>query len=465
MTGRAASMGRGIIDDVAARIVDDMAECVTRRLAAQGGDPALPQKPVGGLSLAATSPLGPFEEALLEEVDMREPSFTLTAGPTAATPRTLQALGQPIMFDYDPLFLEKFRELDRKVGELMRSSSDIVLMQGEAVLGLEAAARGLTRPGMKALNLVSGVYAAWFGDWLAEYGAEVVEVRVPYDEAVEPEAVRQALADNPDVELVAVVQSETPSGIHNPVGEIAAAVKEAGALLLVDAVSALGCEEVLVDEWGIDVCVAGPQKCLAGPPGMSLISVSSAAWEAMERNPNAPRGSFLSLLDWKERWVDTDRTKFLYTPSVVDVNGVDSVVDQVLEEGLDRCIARHQAAARAVRAGVQAMGLELWPRQERYAAGCVTAIRVPEGISRARTLEHIRERYGVMLSGGYGELSDKLFRIGHMGPAADSLYPAVAVAALGRGLKDLGADVQIGAGVEATLEAIGEAAERMVAPA
>jgi pyridoxamine---pyruvate transaminase len=396
---------------------------------------------------------------------MRDPSFTLTAGPTAATPRTLQALGQPIIFDYDPVFLEKFRELERKVGELMRSSDDIVLMQGEAVLGLEAAARALTRPGMKALNLVSGVYASWFGDWLREYGAEVVEVRVPYDEAVEAAAVRQALADNPEVELVAVVQSETPSGIHNPVAEIAPAVKEAGALLLVDAVSALGCEEVLVDEWGIDVCVVGPQKCLAGPPGMSLMSVSPAAWEAMESNPNAPRGSFLSLLDWKERWVDTDRTKFLYTPSVVDVNGVDSVVDQVLEEGLESCIARHQTAARAVRAGVQAMGLELWPRREDYAAGCVTAIRVPEGISRAGALEHIRERYGVMLSGGYGELADKLFRIGHMGPAADSLNPVVAVAALGRGLKDLGADVSIGAGVEATLEKIGEAAERAVTPA
>jgi pyridoxamine---pyruvate transaminase len=396
---------------------------------------------------------------------MRDPSFTLTAGPTAATPRTLQALGQPIIFDYDPVFLEKFRELERKVGELMRSSDDIVLMQGEAVLGLEAAARALTRPGMKALNLVSGVYAAWFGDWLREYGAEVIEVRVPYDEAVDAADVRQALDENPDVELVAVVQSETPSGIHNPVGEIAPAVKDAGALLLVDAVSALGCEEVLVDEWGIDVCVVGPQKCLAGPPGMSLMSVSPAAWEAMESNPNAPRGSFLSLLDWKERWVDTDRTKFLYTPSVVDVNGVDSVVDQVLEEGLESCIARHQTAARAVRAGVQAMGLELWPRREDYAAGCVTAIRVPEGISRAGALEHIRERYGVMLSGGYGELADKLFRIGHMGPAADSLNPVVAVAALGRGLKDLGADVSIGAGVEATLEKIGEAAERAVTPA
>jgi pyridoxamine---pyruvate transaminase len=396
---------------------------------------------------------------------MRDPSFTLTAGPTAATPRTLQALGQPIIFDYDPVFLEKFRELERKVGELMRSSDDIVLMQGEAVLGLEAAARALTRPGMKALNLVSGVYASWFGDWLREYGAEVIEVRVPYDEAVDAADVRRALADNPDVELVAVVQSETPSGIHNPVAEIAPAVKEAGALLLVDAVSALGCEEVLVDEWGIDVCVVGPQKCLAGPPGMSLISVSQAAWEAMERNPNAPRGSFLSLLDWKERWVDTDRTKFLYTPSVVDVNGVDSVVDQVLEEGLETCIARHQTAARAVRAGVQAMGLELWPRREDYAAGCVTAIRVPEGISRAGALEHIRERYGVMLSGGYGELADKLFRIGHMGPAADSLNPVVAIAALGRGLKDLGAEVRIGAGVEATLDAIAEAADRTVASA
>jgi pyridoxamine---pyruvate transaminase len=185
----------------------------------------------------------------------------------------------------------------------------------------------------------------------------------------------------------------------------------------------------------------------------------------MERNPGAPRGSFLSLLDWKQRWVDTDRTKFLYTPSVVDVNGVDSVVDQVLEEGLDACIARHQTAARAVRAGVQAMGLELWPRSEEYAAGCVTAIRVPEGVARAEALAHIRERYGVMLSGGYGELADKLFRIGHMGPAADSLNPVVAVGALGRGLKDLGADVQIGEGLEATLEVIGQAAERTASPA
>ena len=111
------------------------------------------------------------------------------------------------------------------------------------------------------------------------------------------------------------------------------------------------------------------------------------------------------------------------------------------------------------------MGLELWPRREEYAAGCVTAVRVPEGVSRAAALQHIRERYGVMLSGGYGELADKLFRLGHMGPAANSLNPLVAVSALGRGLADLGVDVQIGAGAEATLEVIAEVAERAVTTA
>ena len=253
-----------------------------------------------------------------------------------------------------------------------------------------------------------------------------------------------------------------PRGSTTPWARSLRGPSDAGALLLVDAVSALGCEEVLVDEWGIDVCVAGPQKCLAGPPGMSLMSIRpprGRRWSATRARRAAPSSPCST---GSTDWVDSDRTKFLYTPSVVDVNGVDSVVDQVLDEGLDTCIARHQTAARAVRAGVQAMGLELWARREAYAAGCVTAIRVPEGIGRADALAHIRDRYGVMLSGGYGELADKVFRIGHMGPAADSLNPVVAVSALGRGLKDLGADVRIGAGVEATLEVIGEAAERTV---
>lgn len=388
---------------------------------------------------------------------MRGPEFTLTAGPTMASPRVLAALGSPITFDYDPVFLELFRDTERLAAEAYGTTGDVVLMQGEAVLGLEAAARALVKPGMRCLNLVSGVYAAWFGDWLREYGAEVHELRVPYDEAIDADAVAHELLTLGAVEMVAVVHSETPSGIENPLGAIAPLAHDHGALMLADVVSSLGGATLLIDEWNVDVAVAGPQKCLAGPPGMSLISVSERAWKAIEANPAAPRGSFLSLLDWKHKWIEGGRTAFPYTPSVSDVHGVHAALVEALEdEGIEGSVARHLRAARSVRAGVGALGLELWPRSEAYAANCVTAVRTPSGISVADLLTHVRERYGVMLSGGYGELKDKVVRLGHMGPASRSLYPLVAVAAFGRGLADLGVSVDLGAGAAAVMDVLGE---------
>ncbi len=394
---------------------------------------------------------------------MREPSFTLTAGPTGAWPSVQAAMGAPLVYDYDPVFLERFARTERKVAQLFRTSGDVVLMQGEAVLGLEAAARALVRPGMTALNLVSGVYAKWFGLWLEEYGAELVEVEVPYDEAVDPAAVARALADHPETALVAVVHSETPSGVLNPLHEIAEVVRTHGALMVADVVSSLGGEELDVDGWGLDLCVAGPQKCLAGPPGMSLVSVSDRAWEAIRANPAAPRGSFLSLLDWKDRWIEGGRTGFPYTPSVVDVAGVEAACDVVLGMGLDASIAMHRRAARATRAGVQGMGLGLWARDPAFAASCVTAVVVPDGVDTLGVLAHIRERYGVMLSPGYGELKERLVRLGHMGPAAASLTPVVALAALGRGMADLGVDVRVGDGLEAALQVLA-AGDALVTP-
>lgn len=397
---------------------------------------------------------------------MQAPDFTLTAGPSAASPRVLAALGSPIVFDYDPVFLDRFRALERRLAELLGTAGDVVLMQGEAVLGLEAAARGLVRPGLRCLNLVSGVYAKWFGDWLRAFGGDVTELAVPYDEALDPGAVERAMDASPDMELVALVHSETPSGIENPLEPIAGIAKARGAMVLADVVSAFGGTMVRVDDWGLDLCVAGPQKCLAGPPGMSIVSVSDRAWDAMRANPQAPRGSFLSLLDWKERWIDGGRTAFPYTPSVADVHGVDAAVGEVLDSGgLTASIARHALAARATRAGVTAMGLELWARDEGAAANCVTAVRRPEGVAVGDVIAHVRERYGVMLSAGYGELADRLLRLGHMGPAARSLYPAVAVGALGRGLADLGVPVRIGDGLEAVLDVLSVGADAAAAPA
>jgi pyridoxamine--pyruvate transaminase len=378
---------------------------------------------------------------------LRDPDFTLAAGPTAASARTLAALGSPITYHYDPAFLDAFRRTEAKVGQLFRTQNEIILMQGEAVLGLEAAARSLVRPGMPVLNLVSGPFGKGMGYWLKGFGADVHELEVPYDEAVDATAVEQYLDEHPETELLTVVHSETPSGTFNDCSLIGPIAHSRGVLTLVDCVSSLGGMPFDTDSWHLDVCVAGPQKCLGGPPGMSLIAVSGQAWAAIEGNPAAPRASFLSLLDWREQW--HGRGHFPYTPSVCDIHGVEAACDQVLEEGLAASIARHEAAAATCRSGAREMGLRLWPKSEDITAPCVTAIAVPDGLDHDTVRSHVRERYGVMLSGGQG--AGNLVRIGHMGPTASGLNPVVGLMALGRSLADLGATVRVGAGVEAAL--------------
>jgi pyridoxamine---pyruvate transaminase len=385
---------------------------------------------------------------------MRDPDFTLSAGPTMVWPSVLAALGSPITYHYDPAFLEAFRRTERKLAEVFRTENDVLLMQGEAVLGLEAAARALVRPGTPVLNLVQGVFGKAMGRWLAAFGAELHELEVSYDDAVEPAEVEGYLDDHREIELVALVHSETPSGTVCDAAAIGPIARAHGALTLVDCVSSLGGIPFSTDEWQLDVCVAGPQKCLGSPPGMSLTTVGEAAWERIRSNPSAPRASFLSMLDWKEQWIEGER--FPYTPSVADVHGVEAACDELLASGLEASIACHERAAAACRAGARAMGLELWPRSESIAAACVTAIAVPEGLTDVQVRGHCRERYGVMISGGQG--AGNLVRIGHMGPTARSLYPVVGLAALGRTLADLGVRVEVGAGLEAALAALSESA-------
>ena len=383
---------------------------------------------------------------------MRDPDFTLSAGPVTATPRVLAALGSPIVYHYDPAFIERFRATERKLAQVFLTENDVLLMQGEAVLGLEAAARGLVQPGTKVLNLVQGVFGKGMGYWLKDFGAELHELEVAYNDAVDPADVERYLDDNPGIELVTVVHSETPSGTVCDVSAIGPIAHARGALTLVDCVSSLGGIAFETDAWQLDVCVAGAQKCLGGPPGMSLMTVSEAAWERISANPAAPRASFLSMLDWKEQWIDGD--KFPFTPSVSELYGVEASVDELLAEGLEASIERHERSAAACRAGARAMGLELWPRSDEIAAACVTAIAVPEGLTDVQVRAHCRERYGVMISGGQG--AGNLVRIGHMGTSARGLHPVVGLAALGRTLADLGAHVEIGAGVEAALAEVSQ---------
>lgn len=382
----------------------------------------------------------------------REPDFTLASGPGTASARTLAALGSPITYHYDPVFLEAFRRTEAKVGQVLATANEIILMQGEAVLGLEAAARSLVRPGMHVLNLVSGVFGKGMGYWLKGFGAKLHEIEVPYNESVDPAAVARFLDAHPEIELLTVVHCETPSGTFNDCAAIGPVARAHDVVTLVDCVSSVGGMTFEADAWQLDVCVAGPHKCLGGPAGMSLISVSPQAWAIIENNPAAPRASFLSLLDWREQW--HGQGHFPYTPSVSDLHGVEAACDQALEQGLAACIARHETAARACRAGIVAMGLALWPKTDDITAACVTAVAVPGGLDHEQVCGHVRARYGVMLSGGDG--AGNLVRIGHMGSTANGLNPVVGLLALGRSLTDLGAPVPVGDGAEAALAVLAE---------
>jgi pyridoxamine--pyruvate transaminase len=297
------------------------------------------------------------------------------------------------------------------------------------------------------LNLVQGVYGKGMGYWITGFGGVLHEIEVPYNEAVDPQAVDAYLDAHPEIELVTIVHSETPSGTITDCAAIGPIVKRHGALTLVDALSSVGGVEFRPDEWQLDVCVSGGQKCLGGPVGITMVSVSADAWTRILANDAAPRDSYLSLIDWKVKWLEGGA--FPYTPSVNDIVGLEAALDQLLEEGIDNAIARHGRAARMTRAGVRAMGLELWPASEAISGNPVTAVRLPDAVTHTEVSAIARERYGVMLS--TGQTTGNLIHIAHMGPTARGMYPLVGLGALGQALLDLGVPVDLGAGLAAAM--------------
>jgi pyridoxamine--pyruvate transaminase len=370
--------------------------------------------------------------------------FTFSVGPVTASPEALVALSAPIGYDYDPVYLDTYERTLAKVGELFQSAGDIVLMQGEALLGLEAAARGLVRPGTEVLNLVNGTYARLYGELLRALGARVHEIDAPDDDAIDPADVARALEQHAGIEVVAVVHCDSTAAC-NPIAEIGPLARSHGAVTIVDAVPTLGGMELKVDEWQLDVCVSAAHKCIGATPGLALMTVSDAAWARIEANPAAPRRSYLSLLDWRAAWFGQRR--FPHTTACSLVLSLEAACDAVLREGLDASIARHALAARAARAGFRAAGLEIWAR-DGVQANTITAVRMPDGVTDESLRARMRGAYGVVM---HRTPDSRQFRIGHMGMTASSLYPLVAVGAAVQSLSDLGVDVDVGAATAAVL--------------
>ena len=386
---------------------------------------------------------------------IKEPVITLSAGPVACYPRVLRAMSRPVHYDYDAFFQQFYEATVGKATQALRSNLPALVLHMEPAPGLEAAAASLIAPDDVVLNLASGVYGKGFGYWSARYNKELLEIEVPYNEAIDPASVEDAFRKRPDIKIVTVVHHDTPSGTINPVQEIGAIVRRHDALMLVDAVSSFGGMEILPEDCQADVFVTGPGKCLGGPPGLTLVAMSERAWRHIEANPKAPFASVLSLKDWKEAWRHDQ--PFPFTPSVSDMNGLDGALDQYLDEGPKTVWARHALTARACRAGIQAMGLQLWAASEAIASPTCTAVRLPKGVEDKALLAAARAGYGVVFSSGRGETAGKLIRIGHMGPVAEPIYATVAITALGGALRQVGHRADVAAGLTAAMDVIAAA--------
>ncbi|MEH6375074.1 aminotransferase class V-fold PLP-dependent enzyme [Streptomyces sp. KLMMK] len=368
----------------------------------------------------------------------------------------------PDLLDLAPLGAGHFARIEDKIAALMRTRETVVTMQGEALLPLEAAIRSAVRPGSTALNIITGPYGETFGGWLRSCGAEVVTLSAPFSGAVGADQVAEALRANPAIDFVSLVHAEAATGNTNPVAEIGEVVRAHGALLMLDAVASVAAEPLLTDEWGVDLCVIGGQKAMAGPAGVSVVSVSARAWERIAANEQAPRRSYLSLLDWKERWIDGGRTALPHAPAQLEMLALEQAVDRIEEDGLEAVMARHRAAAAALRAGARALGGGLSPYvvRDEDAAPVATTLRAPGGKdARDVVAAALAADASVPVQAAAGPLAKEMIRVNHYGLDADREVVLASLAALGEGLRALGVPV---ADEAEALEAAGKAWDAVI---
>lgn len=326
-----------------------------------------------------------------------------------------------------PVTSPEYAAIEDALAALLGTQQQVLVLQGEAVLPLEAAARGLGRPGIRALNVVTSIYGTNFGQWLRQAGADVTDLVVPFSRAVSAEEVSERLHQLGGADVVSFVHGEAASGVLNPLAEIAEVVKRADALVVVDAVASFGADPVPVDD--LDLVVLAAQKSLSGPTGVSAVTISEAAWRAIEVNPVAPRRSLLSLLDWREHWLRTDRSVLPVVPHHVEMRLFGAAIAAAAEEGLDAVIGRHRSAAARSRAGLEAIGLEPLVQDPTQTAGIATTFRPSPGTTPAALLAALDlEPRGLI--GLAPAAPGEALRINHMGMRATASDVDRALAAL-----------------------------------
>ena len=340
-----------------------------------------------------------------------EPQNLRTPGPTPIPDDIVEAMGNPMINHRGPEFDELITKVTAQLKQVFMTSNDLFILTASGTGALEASLVNTLSPGDKVVAATAGSFGDRFIDMAEAFGADLTRLDFEWGEPVDPDAIRQALRDDPEVKAVMITHNETSTGVTHPLEEIARIAKqEFDKLLLVDAVSSLGCLPLPVDAWDCDLVGTASQKGFMIPPGLAFISVSERAWEA-QKTATMPRFYF----DLEEAKKTLERGQTPFTPNVAAMYGLSLGLDKILDEGLEGVFGRHAAIGQHTRDRIRELGLELLVSDERYASNTVTAVKMPEGIDGRALMGRLRTEKNVVLAGGQGKLSTSIFRIGHLG--------------------------------------------------
>jgi aspartate aminotransferase-like enzyme len=386
--------------------------------------------------------------------------YLMTAGPTPLPPAVSQVMAAPMLYHRAPAFVEVYARVLERLKAVFQTENDVLLLSSGGSGGMESAVANLVRAGEPALVASCGKFGQRWAELCDAFGADTVHWETEWGRKVDPGELERKLAEHPDVEVVFTTLSETSTGVVNDIRELTDVVHRHGALIVVDAVSAMGAIPVPQDEWGVDVVVSGSQKALMSPPGLAFASPNERAL-ARAGATSTCRYYF----DWT-RAVDGQRQDppdSPFTPAVGLVQALDVALGLIEEEGLDHVYERHRLLGRATREAARGLQLELFGEVDE-GSNVVTAIQLPEVIEGAKVPKTMRDRFGITIAGGQGHLKGKIARIAHCGYFG-AFDIVVTMAAFEMTLHELGHDVELGAGVAAAQRVFLEAGVPVAGPA
>jgi aspartate aminotransferase-like enzyme len=334
--------------------------------------------------------------------------YLITPGPTPIPPEVAAAAAAPMQHHRSPEFRALLLETLGRLQQVFATENDVVLFTGSGTAAMESAVANMLSPGDRVVVATAGNFGERWVKLIRSYGLEPVVVEQPWGERLDPARIGAAASEE-GTKAVFVTHSETSTGVVHDVEAIAAAVAPSGAVLVVDAVSSLGGVELATDAWGVDVVVSGSQKALMSPPGLAFASVSEKAWKLAERS-QLPR----YYLDWRRAADSQVKGDTAFTPAVSIVVALRTALDLILTQGLANVWEHNRRLARATRAGVKGLGLDLYSPDDDSSA-MVTALLMPEGVDGQECYTVLRDRHGIVLAGGHGPLRGRIMRIGHMG--------------------------------------------------